>query len=281
VTHHGASGRTLVAMKRASDLFDGRLTRARDRLDASAAGHVRRRATQFEMTNRALVLAGLSLMLLIPALVALSAVLPLGKDHSLAASWARHMGLSGQAARAVRQLFAPDTARGTSTLLSSLVTIGFAYSWPAEIQRGYQRIWDLPSRGMRDGWRPLVWLGSLFVAIAGVASSGAVAGGPEGALLVGVVGSPVVFLWTWWTQHLFLGGRTAYRRLIPGAVATTAGLAGLSLFNSVYLSSSITQNFDKYGPIGVVFALLSWLIGFNVVMLGGPLAGHVWITRRE
>ena len=128
---------------------------------------------------------------------------------------------------------------------------------------------------MRDGWRPLVWLGSLFVVIAGVASSGAVAGGPEGALLVGVVGSPVVFLWTWWTQHLFLGGRTAYRRLVPGAVATTAGLAGLSLFNSVYLSSSITQNFDKYGPIGVVFALLSWLIGFNVLIIVAVVFGVV------
>jgi membrane protein len=268
-------------MKRASDVFDGRLARARDRLDATAAGHVRRRATQFEMMNRALVLAGLSLMLLVPALVAVGAVLPLGSDHTLAASWARRMGLSGEAARAVRQLFARNTAQGTTTLLSSLVTIAFAYSWPAEMQRGYQRIWSLPARGVRDAWRPVVWLLSFFAVIACVASSGSVADGPSGAAVVAVVGAPVVFGWTWWTQHLFLGGRTSYRRLVPGAVATTVGLAGLSVFMSFYLSSAITENYDKYGPIGVVFALLSWLIGFNVVMLGGPLAGHVWISRRE
>src|SRR4051812_42393817 len=113
-------------MKRGSDMFDGRLSRARDRLDASAAGHVRRRATQFEVMNRAMVLAGLSLMLLIPALVAVAAVLPLGNDHSLAASWARHMGLSGEAARSVRQLFAPGTAGGARTLLGSPGAVGVA-----------------------------------------------------------------------------------------------------------------------------------------------------------
>lgn len=268
-------------MKHGIEVIEGRLTRARDRLDATAAGHVRRRAVQFEVTNRALVLAGLSLMLLIPALVALGAVLPLGSDHTLATSWARRMGLSPEAMRDVRQLFARDTARGTTTVLSSLVTIVFAYSWPAELQRGYQRIWELPSRGLRDSWRPVAWLASFFAVAACIAASGSVAGGPGGAAVVALVSAPVVFVWTWWTQHLFLGGRTAYRRLLPGAVATTVGLAGLSVYMSVYLSSAITHNYDKYGPIGVVFALLSWLIGFNVVMLGGPLAGHVWLSRRE
>src|SRR3954464_11183320 len=143
-------------MKRGSDMFDGRLSRARDRPDASAAGHVRRRATQFEVTNRAMVLAGLSLMLLIPALVTIAAVLPLGNDHGLAASWARRVGLSREAARVVRQLFATDTARGAPTAPGPLVTVVFAYSWPAELQRGYQLIWDLPPRGVRDGWRPAI-----------------------------------------------------------------------------------------------------------------------------
>jgi len=220
-------------------------------------------------------------MLLIPALVTLAAVLPLGNDHGLAASWERRVGLSSEAARAVRQLFAPDTARGATTALSSLVTVVFAYSWPAELQRGYQLIWDLPPRGVRDGWRPAIWLVSFFVVVACIASSGSIAGGLAGTAVVGVVSSPVVFAWTWWTQHLFLGGRTPYRRLVPGAVATTSGLFGLSLYVSLFLSSAITQNFDRYGPIGVVFALLSWLIGFNVVMLFGPLAGHVWVSRRE
>src|SRR4051812_4849091 len=110
-------------MKRGIDLIDGRLTRVRDRLDATAAGRLRRRATQFEVTNRAMVLAGLSLMLLIPALVTIAAVLPLGNDHGLAASWERRVGLSSEAARGGRPLFATDTARGATTVLSSLVAI--------------------------------------------------------------------------------------------------------------------------------------------------------------
>src|SRR3954447_20166590 len=211
-------------MKHVGDLIDERLTRARDRLSTPTVGRLQRRMTQFEVMNRAMILAALSLMLLIPALVSLSSVLPLGDDHSLATSWARHMGLSDQATSAVRQLFKKDTAQGTTTVLSSLVTIVFAYSWPAEMQRGYQWVWGLPSRGIRDRWRPLTWLFTFFVVVAGVAGSGAIAAGTAGALFTGVAGFPVVFAWTWWTQFFFLGGRTPYRQLVPGALATTVGL---------------------------------------------------------
>jgi membrane protein len=36
---------------------------------------------------------------------------------------------------------------------------------------------------------------------------------------------------------------------------------------------------DKYGPIGIVFALLSWLIAIGVVIILGAVAGIVWHER--
>src|SRR4051794_26657825 len=99
-----------------ADVIDRQLTRARSRLAASSAGHFQRRMGQFEVMNRAMILAALSLMLLIPALVALSAVLPLGNNHSFAANWAKHIGLSEEAAKAVRQLFNTDTTTGSTTV---------------------------------------------------------------------------------------------------------------------------------------------------------------------
>jgi membrane protein len=97
-----------------------------------------------------------------------------------------------------------------------------------------------------------------------------------------VVLAPAVFLWAWWTQHVLLGGRVGWRPLLPGAITITAGLYALRAGAQLSLSPSISDNYDRYGPIGIVFVLLSWFIGFGVVMLGGAVVGaEVWEVRQH
>src|SRR3954447_25892690 len=170
-----------------------RYGQVRQRVDGTTAGEFQRRIKELEVMNHALLLSALALMLFIPALISLAAVLPLGSDHGLAADWGRRMGLSSAAARDVRHLFARDsTVAGTTTAFSSIVTVLFAFSWPAELARGYDTIWGLEPRGRRDLWRPLVWLLAFFVVVAVIASSGAIAAGFAGALLTGLLGMPLV-----------------------------------------------------------------------------------------
>src|SRR4051794_5734245 len=259
-----------------------RYARVRGRIEATTAGNFQRRIKELEVMNHALLLSALALMLFIPSLITLTAVVPLGSDRGIGADWAHRMGLSAAAAHDVHRLFARDsTAAGTATVFSSVVTVVFAFGWPAELARGYETIWGLRPRGWRDLWRPLLWLLAFFPVVAVVAWSGAIASGIPGALLTGGLGMPLVLAWTWWTQHLLLGGRVPWRPLLPGAVATAVGLLGLNIAMVIYLSRAIVSNSDQYGPIGVVFALLSWFIGFSVVMLGGPLAGHTFYVRRH
>ena len=55
-----------------------------------------------------------------------------------------------------------------------------------------------------------------------------------------------------------------------------------SVLTSLLLSRAVTSNYDRYGPIGVVFTLMSWLTIFSVVMVGGVLVGHtIWRRRSE
>jgi membrane protein len=68
--------------------------------------------------------------------------------------------------------------------------------------------------------------------------------------------------------------------LLPGALVTTAALAAFSLATSVDLSRAIVWNADRYGPIGVVFVLMSWLTWFSTVPLGGAVVGHFLHLRR-
>jgi membrane protein len=263
-----------------------RLEQLRTRVEGTTARRVQRRVAELDLIHQAMVLAALTMTLLIPALITLGALIPLGDPHGIAPLVARRFGLTAEATRDVQSLFGgPEVVRSTSSWVSAVVTVLSAYVWPTALQKGYQLAWHLPSRGMRDVWRPLVWLGVLLGALAALALVGAIARGdafPGGTWLLLVLLAPAVFLWAWWTQHLLLGGRVGWRPLLPGAITIAVGLYVLRTGAQLSLSPSIGYNYDRYGPIGIVFVLLSWFIGFGIVMLGGAVVGaELWEVREH
>src|SRR3954447_17175011 len=146
-----------------------RYVQVRDRVDATAAGQVRRRVRDLDVLNHGVILASLGLTLLIPALITISAVLPVGSKTGLAATVIRRFGLSAQAADDLRKVFPTrDQVAGTTTVLSAVATLFWALGWPTELARGYQSIWELPSRGLRDMWRSVPWLLSFMALIAAI-----------------------------------------------------------------------------------------------------------------
>jgi membrane protein len=265
-----------------------RLARSRERAAAAAErarsgaiGSVQIRMRDLGITHHALVFSALGMVLFVPALISLAAVLPLGDDHGLADSLAHHLALSAEARASVRDLFTTeDTVRTATSAVGAVFTVLAAYAWPAELQRFYQAVWGLPSLGWRQLWRPLVWLGSLLAVVVTVAAVGGLAGGVAGALLTSTLCSPLVLGWVWWMQAFLLAWRVSWSALLPGALVTAAGLAAFSVATSVYLSRAIIWNADRYGPIGVVFVLMSWLTWFSIVLLGGAVVGHFLHLRR-
>jgi hypothetical protein len=69
--------------------------------------------------------------------------------------------------------------------------------------------------------------------------------------------------------------------MLPGGIATGFCLTGLSVFSALLLSSSIVSGDENYGPVGVVTALLSYLIGFGVCIHVGAVFGRIWNERHE
>ena len=265
-----------------------RLARARERAAGAAerarsgtVGSVQSRMRDLAISHHALVFSALGMVLFVPALISLATLLPLGSDHGLADRMAHHLALSAEARAAVRDLFGTeDTVRTATSAVGAVFTVLAAYAWPAELQRFYQAVWGLPRLGWRQLWRPLVWLGSLVLVVATVATVGAVAGGVAGAILTAVLCSPLVVLWVWWMQRFLLAGRVRWRALLPGALVTAAALAAFSVATSAYLSRAIVWNADRYGPIGVVFVLMRGLTWFSTVLLGGAVVGHILHQRR-
>jgi membrane protein len=245
-------------------------------------GTVGTRARDLGIRHHAVVFSALGMVLFVPALISLAALLPLGSEHGLAARMAHHMALSADARAAVSGLFATDeTIRTATSAVGALFTVVAAHAWPAELQRFYEAVWELPPSGWRQRWRPLVWLGALLLVVVAVAVVGGLAGGVAGSLLTAGLCSPLVVLWAWWMQRFLLVGRVPWSALLPGALVTAAGLAVFSVVSSVYLSRAVTWNAEKYGPIGVVFVLMSWLTWFSMVLLGGAVLGHLLHLRRR
>jgi membrane protein len=259
-----------------------RVAQTRVRLDASRVGHVQRRFVQVDLANQALILAALALSLLLPVLVTLAALVPLGAADSLPAVAGTRLGLDQQAVEALRSLFpSTEAVRGSSTVLSTVFTLLSAYAWPTALQRGYELAWGVSSLGWKGLWRPLVWL-TAFVAAGAVLLALPTTGlaDPWRTLLLLLLWTPIIFGWSWWTQHFLLRGAVAWRLLVPGAVAMTVGLVGLRAFAAVWLSDAISSNFARYGPLGIVFMLLTWLIALSAIMLGGPVLGAALHERR-
>jgi membrane protein len=259
-----------------------RVSATKERIDSSSVGHVQRRLVQADLSNQAMILASLALSLMLPVLVTVAALLPLGEAHSLPAAVGQRLGLSSEAIADLQKLFPTrDAVRGSSTVLGSIFTLVSAYAWPTALQRGYEIAWGVPSRGWRGLWRPFAWL-TAFVAIGAVLlvlpRSGLA--DPWRTILVLVLWTPVLFGWSWWTQYFLLRGEVGWRQLLAGAVAMTIGLVAVRAFAAVYLSTAIHYNFSRYGPLGIVFMLLTWLIVLSVVMLGGPVLGAALHERR-
>jgi membrane protein len=76
-----------------------------------------------------------------------------------------------------------------------------------------------------------------------------------------------------------LAGRVHWRALMPSAIATAVFWVGMELVFRATFSNTVIANDKKYGAIGVVFALMSWLIAIGVVIILGAIVGVVWRER--
>ncbi|GAA4788334.1 hypothetical protein GCM10023200_23460 [Actinomycetospora chlora] len=252
-----------------------RLRDTRTRYEATHLGHLQRRIVDVQLTKQALILAALAFMLLVPAMITLAAVVPLGGSGGAVTGLVRRIGLTPEATHDLQQLLPTDTSvSATTTGLGVVLTVVLTVRWPLALQHGYELVWGVPSGGVRALWRPLAWLAGFLAIAAAAALVDPVLDGVAWLVAILVIGLPVTIVWAWWTQYLLLAGRVPWTRLLPGAVLIGLGLVGLRLAATVVLSPGITSHFREYGPLGIVFVMLSWFVAFGVVMLGGALVGH-------
>ncbi|MEU6172530.1 YhjD/YihY/BrkB family envelope integrity protein [Streptantibioticus parmotrematis] len=233
-----------------------------------------------ELMHRALGFSALGLVTLVPLLIVIAAASARGRQGFV--SWLKAgLGVSGRSAQAVDQLFsAPSTVLSTATVLGLAALAVFGVTFVGSIQVGYERIWGVKSAPWHATWRQAIALGVLIGYVLIAANSRHLFAGtivePGLHISLTVVGGVVFF---WWFQHFLLCERVPASRLLPGAVATVAGLVGLRFFSTWFFAPWIVSSAVSYGQIGTVLVVQSWLIGTGFVIYAGALFG--WALRER
>ncbi|MGA5098354.1 YhjD/YihY/BrkB family envelope integrity protein [Streptomyces lavendulocolor] len=230
------------------------------------------RLTEADFFNHALQLAALALLCFFPMLIVLTEAT--GRDTTTVV--VRWLGLNQEAAEAVASLFVPGPGADTVTVVSGFLMALGAMAVAGTLQSWYQMLFDVPRRGWRDVTIQLVWLVYLLLFTAVQSALGRVA---EGLPLQSLAGWAWATAFWWSTVWVLLSGAVQWRALLPAALVTSVCWTGLGVFSAHYFSAAIVANEQRYGPVGVVMIIISWLVAVGVVIhlgavIGQMLSGH-------
>jgi membrane protein len=247
----------------------------------STAADVWERLDSVDFMNQALLLAAVMLLWLFPNLIFLAAV----TGRNFAQSISSHMGLNSEATQSVENLFKTSSTSTAATVGAVLFLVFAVTATVAVIQKLWQTIWGVEKLGYwHETWQQVLW-GFGWLGVIAAVSYIQLDLNPVHPALAGFLSflSMVAFLWL--GMHLLLAGRVGYRQLIVPAVVTAVFFLGLGAFSAAFLSDAIISNDKEYGPIGVVFILMTWLLAVGVVFILGPVVGVAlqerWARRRK
>jgi membrane protein len=175
-------------------------------------------------------------------------------------SW---LGLSGSAAKTVTD--AVETATKSARLASAIGLVGLVWtgsSFAVAIGHAYDVAWNVPQRVARERIRGLGWLAGagVLLALGGLATAGI--GALPGIFVPLVIAlSLVVDTLVWmWTSWILPNRRVPWRALVPAAVVGAIGLEILKVIGGYVVPVLVQRSSALYGTLGVVFALLTWLL---------------------
>jgi membrane protein len=224
-----------------------------------------------QIVTNSLVLAAQTFLALFPLIILVYALIPPGAASGLVKVLRTKVGITGNSGDAVLALFQDRSSlqQGLS-LASGLLVLGSATAFTRALQRVYEGSWGVPKLGLRGVWRWVAWLAALGFYLSVVGALIHLIGIHEFDLALQI---GLAFLFWWWSPFLLLGGRVCWRALIPGAVITTVSQVAVTLGSTVVMPRLFRSNEADYGPIGVVFALETWLVVVAGVLVVGAALG--------
>jgi len=231
----------------------------------------------------AITLAGF--ISLFPLLLVTIAIIGFVSHQSvdLASDVVARLGLTGDTAKILTDTM--DKAEKSRKAASAIGLAGLMWSGLgliAAIQYGLNTVWQVQGRGMRDKLTGLGWLGGAAVLfLASFALTAAIRFVPLLAPLSILVGVAVgVGLWIW-TMKVLPNHTVGWKSLLPGAIFGAVGLEVLKVAGSIWVPMAVAPSSALYGSLGVVFAVLAWLLFFGRLVVYSSVLNVVMWERRH
>jgi membrane protein len=240
------------------------------RMIASLPVRCLRRWGLIDGRSRSFAIAGQAFTTLIPLLILVAGA---AGESGIGDNLVLRFRLDGQTADAVRTLFdRPPSAGGTMSIVGLIVLLASLLSLTRSLQRAYESAWALPSKGVFGTVNGLTGV-SLLVAqlIVLTLLTSAIRPLPAGTALTEAVRLLLAVPAWLLLQYLLLSRRIPLRELLPGAAIAAVGQVVLSVYSALWMPRIITSNAERYGLIGVTFAIVSWLIVIGIAVVGGAV----------
>ncbi|MET0727505.1 MAG: YihY/virulence factor BrkB family protein [Acidimicrobiales bacterium] len=194
------------------------------------------------------------------------------------------LNLEGRSAEVVTD--AISTAEASRRAASIVGVIGLLWSGlgvVGALQTAFNAAWQTAGRGLIDKAVALAWLvgaGLLLLASLGLGPVLRAVPGPAAVFisLLGLVINTVLFVWA----YTYLGNQpVGWRAHLPGALLVAAGFEVLKIVGSVFVPRIVASSSALYGTMGVVFAVLAWLLIYaRLIVYGAVLNVLRWEDRK-
>ncbi len=135
----------------------------------------------------------------------------------------------------------------------------------AAMQFAFDSVWQAPGRGLKDKLYGFLWLvGASVIFLASFAVTFLIGRLPGPAWPLAVVGNLLIGIPLWlWTFQALTNRDVGWKPQLPGAVLGAVGLQILQTLGGIYVPKVVSSSSALYGSIGVVFAILAWLLFFG------------------
>ena len=228
-------------------------------------------------TDRALSMGAKAFVAFVPLVMLLTSKITVQGESLLAHHFIATYHLQGTAAAAVRSLVnapAGTTSQGwLAFILSILFGVISALAMTGAMQRIFEAAWGLKPLGLKGKVFGVGGVAAILVEILLLSLIGTVVKGLGGGIVHLVVRLVVATVFWLVISWLLVGRRIAWRRLVPGAVVSGVGSVLIHFGSGVYMPRVIATNAAQYGPIGITFAIMTWLYVIGMVLVIGAVAG--------
>jgi len=243
-----------------------------------------------ELNGRELALAitlsaFLSILPLLLVGIAIFGFFSAAASKDLAAEAVQRLGLdrSSDTARLITEaMHTAESSRKAASVVGLAGLLWTGLGVVRSLQYAWNTAWQVRGRGLRDKVVGVVWLGGAGLLFAGsFVLSAAAQLLPWYLAPLGIVAGLATGVGLWlWTAHTLPNRRVGWRPLIPGAIFGAAGFEVLKVGASSVVPRFVASSSDLYGPVGVVFALLAWLLLFGrLVVYSAVVEVVMWEER--